>query len=427
MNTSQLEQLLVSQNPHWVKPEIFEGNLQLKRDTFLSLWEHLIKNRLIIAVNGPRRIGKSYLIKQLIAKLIQTKTAKPNNILYFSFSTGLNEKDIISQVTNHYLKNFAAGDNEQKYIFFDELQFISLWPDQIKAIYDLETPIKFVITGSTSLFYRQKSKESLLGRLLKFPVGVLSFDEYMRFKNLRKPTSKAAFLENLPLFRREFVEYLVSGQLPEVVINSNIEPKEYLTAIMDELINFDIPYFYTKLDRVLFSNLVRTLSIELANEVSLNKLAVGFESSRGTIGNYIHILEETGYFSLCYNSFFRKIRAKVSGIKKIYSLNTNLSLAVNGLDKTYFNDSRVLGHYAENYAFMRLREKCGQKLEYYSDRKHEVDFVTGDTVYEVKFGKVDNINKYMEIAKKLNKKLVIITENELEENKEFSKIPLYLL
>lgn len=424
MDTLQLEQLLVSQNPHWTHPQIWDESLRLKRDFFASHWDHLIKNRLILAISGPRRVGKSYLLKQFIAHLMKTKIAKAENILYVSFNTGFNEKDIISQIVNHFLQNFVAKDKNTKYIFLDELQFISLWPDQIKAIYDLETPIKFVITGSTSLFYRQKSKESLLGRLLKFSLGVLSFSEYLRFKNLERPITKAAFFESLPLLRREFRRYLLYGQLPEVVLNPGLDPREYLMNVSDQLINFDIPYFYTRLDRTLFSNLVRTLSLEIANEISVNRLAAGLESSRGTIGEYIRILEETGYFSLCYNSYFKKMRAKVSGTKKIYSLNTNLSLAVNNFDERYFNDSRVLGHYAENYAYLRLKEKGAQ---YYSDKKREIDFVAGDTAYEVKFGQINNADDYVEIARKLKKKLILLTENEFTQTTVFFKFPLYLL
>lgn len=428
MNSQQLEQYLVSQNPHWTHPDCWNFTLTHTRDVFLPIWDHFIKNRLILAISGPRRIGKSYLLRQLIAHAIQTKTAAPENILTVAFTTGMNEPDIINQIVGTYRQNFSQKNARGTYVLLDEVQFLSLWPDQIKSIYDMELPIKFVVTGSTSLFYRQKSKESLLGRMLKFPLGVLSFGEYLRFKHGQTLSkTKAAFLEALPFLRRAFRRYLFSGQLPELVIDETIAPGEYMAAVADQLINFDIPYFWARLDRTLFSNLVKTVSAELANEVSANKLATGLGSSRGLISQYLQILEETGYMALCTNGYFKKMRAKVSGTKKIYSLNTNLSLAVNGFDERYFNDARVLGHYAENYAYLRLRAIVGGTIEYYRDRTGEIDFVDRENAWEVKFGAVGDTSKYEQLAAHLEKKLIILTENEMGTTGTLTKLPLYLL
>lgn len=258
---------------------------------------------------------------------------------------------------------------------------------------------------------------------------VLSFGEYLQFRQLPsvKISRRADFIDRLSIFRPEFRRYLAFGQLPETALNANIEPKEYFLSTADQLINFDIPYLHTNIDRTLFTNLVKTLSAEIANKVSINRLAAGLESSRAVLGEYVRLLEETGYFALCLNNFYRRTRAKLSAAKKIYSLNTNLSLAINGFDQSYFNDSRILGHYTENYVYMRLREKYGGKIEFYADGKKEIDFVTEDFLWEVKQRPTGDINKYEEIAKKLKKPLVIVTESEMEKTRKLIKIPVYLL
>lgn len=418
---------MVEQNPQWRQGDVWVEKLFLQRDIFGKLYENLTKNRLIIAVNGPRRIGKSYLLKQFIAKLIQSGQALACNTLYISFSASTDEKEIVRQIIDLFLTKYADR-TRPAFVFFDEVQYLACWPDQVKAIYDLELPIKFVVTGSTSLFYGQKTRESLLGRIEKLALGVMNFKEYLRFKGLSQTVgNRADFLTNLSLFRTEFCHFLFGGQLPELVIHTDIEPAKYLRDMVETLINFDVAYLYAKLDRTLFSNLVKSLSFSLASEFSVNKTAQELESDRPTISSYVQILGEIGLFVPCLNGYFRRMRAKLSAVKKMYSLNTNLSLAVNGFDKSYLNDSRVLGAYAENYVYMRLADMYDRKIEYYSDRKREADFLTADMVWEVKYGVAGDTIKYEQIAQKLHRKLTIVTENEWDEEGQIRKLPIYLL
>ena len=87
--------------------------------------------------------------------------------------------------------------------------------------------VKFIVSGSTSLFYRQKSKESLAGRILKRKLGALNFHEYLRFKNIEEPSrDRAKFVSNLTIYKTEFKKYLSVGQYPEIVANPEIDPKK---------------------------------------------------------------------------------------------------------------------------------------------------------------------------------------------------------
>lgn len=426
MDLLQLEEMMVSQNPQWRKQEPDMNKLKLKRELFSKLYDFLDINRLVGVINGPRRIGKTFLLKQLIAKLNIDQPKLAKNTLYFSFSTAMDERDIIIKLVGIFLSKYA-DQKEKMYIFLDEVQYLSYWQDQIKQLYDQELPIKFILTGSTSLFYGAKSKESLMGRIEKFNLLPLSFGEYLEFRGISKPSlDRGDFVSRLPIFRSEFRKYLAYGQLPEVAINSGIEPTKYLMDMVDTLVNFDVPYLYAKLDRTMFLNLVKSLSFSIANEFSLSKTAKGLESDRQTVTAYLQILQEIGLFSPCLNSYYKSMRARLSASKKIYTTNTNLTLAVNGFDGSYLNDSRILGQYAENYVHLRLKEKYGMNIEYFSDKHREVDFVTHDTIWEVKYGAAGNLDKYVELSQRLKKPLTVITENEMSDG-EVKKLPIYLL
>lgn len=136
---------------------------------------------------------------------------------------------------------------KKRNIFFDEVQYIDYWQDQIKYSYDLLSDVKFIVLGSTSLFYRQKSKESLAGRIVKYKLGALNFHEYLRFKNIEAPSKdRAKFVSNLSIYKTEFKKYLAFGQYPEIVVNPELDPKKYIMDLSDQIINFDIPYFFSQ-------------------------------------------------------------------------------------------------------------------------------------------------------------------------------------
>lgn len=427
MDLVQLEQAIYANNPHWENPKIYDEILKYKRDVFDWFWKNLTSHNLILTLSGPRRVGKSYIFKQLIASLIGKKQVPPENILYFSFTSTMDSNEIISNLVAYFLNKAKNKNGEKVYIFLDEVQFISSWTDQVKSFYDRELPVKFCVTGSTSLFSAKKSGESLLGRILKVSLPPLSYREYLKFSGFSQNIDKkAVFLEFLPYLKTEFYNYLVFGQYPELIVDKRINQNEYLASVADQLINYDVPYVNNLVDRADFSNVVKTLSFEIANEVSMSKIADGLNMDRRTVKEYIRILEEVGYFSPCYNSFYKKIRAKLSSNKKIYAFNLNLALSINGLAKGYLSESRIFGHFFENYVYLRLREKY-KEVEYYSDGKKEVDFVTKDNVWEVKSGVSDDTEKYLEVAKRLNKKLIFVTKEEMENGKDFDKIPAYLL
>ena len=408
MNLYNLEQLLVSQNPQWVSGEI--GAIGFPRDIFAEFNQDLTKRKLILTLSGPRRSGKTFLMKQSMRWLSKNKHVPLKNICYFQFSGSLNEKNIISAVLDLFLKKFAGLG--RKYIFLDEIQYVDYWQDQIKFAYDLSEDIKFIVSGSTSLFYRQKSKESLAGRILKYKLGALNFHEYLRFRNIEDPSpERAKFVSNQTVYKTEFKKYLSVGQYPEIVTNPELDPKKYILDLSDQIINFDIPYFSAKVDRQLFLSVVKTLSFDLAQEYSANNLAKILETDRRIIAEDVRILEEIGLFGVCYNSGFKSMRKKLSGSKKIYGLNLNLSLHLNGFDESYLNDTRVFGRYFENYVFMRLLEKYG-KIEYYRIGGRELDFVTPDAAFEIKTGNSSDTSKYEELSIKLKKKFNLISEEE---------------
>ena len=79
----EIPTILAPYNPWWkeggVKTEVF------KRPIFHKIYNELLSLKQIISITGPRRVGKTTLLKQIIQSLISDGHAAPDQIIYFSF------------------------------------------------------------------------------------------------------------------------------------------------------------------------------------------------------------------------------------------------------------------------------------------------------------------------------------------------------
>ncbi len=167
---------------------------EYKRQLFYDLEKNLNK-RQILSITGLRRIGKITLIFQLIQKLIEDKI-ETKNIFYFSFDEYTENLDELIEFYKQ-IKNKDLRD-ENIYIFLDEIQKLNNWENQIKKYYDLYPKIKFIISGSESLFISTKTKERLAGRLFEYILKPLFFKEFLMIKeeSTNQTTSKINLLLN---------------------------------------------------------------------------------------------------------------------------------------------------------------------------------------------------------------------------------------
>ena len=102
-NIPTIKQILTPYNPWWesgeVKTEVF------KRPIFHKIYKDLLSLKQIISITGPRRVGKTTLLKQIIQALIQDGHAKPSEIIYFSFDDPLMAEPYIGERFFDELKN----------------------------------------------------------------------------------------------------------------------------------------------------------------------------------------------------------------------------------------------------------------------------------------------------------------------------------
>lgn len=436
-----IAELFYDYNPWWqIKGFSFPETNLVKRILFPRLEEYLNYPQ-IVAILGLRRTGKTTALKQLI-NLLLTKGVEPKNILFFPFEeSGIIQKretleDVFYQYIEGILKKKVYEVNDRIYLFLDEVQYIPAWQEILKRYYDLNKNFKFVISGSSSLFIRDASSESLAGRILEIKFRPFAFTEYLVLKRestfpyieitgdlndflKKKDEIQDAIYSSYNKFMALFKDYLIKGQFPEAVDFPLLTYREYLhTSIWSKILEKDIP----KIFRIEKIEELKQFFFNACRESSNLYSPYGWCSDLGisllTIDKFINCLEKSNLARRLYN-FSKGFRKGHRSLKKIFVTSPNFVASVLGVSEDNPLFTTVLGRLVETAIFSQIQDIAD--IYFWREREKEVDFILsfpeGILPLEVKFKKDIKTSDfstllYMMKNKKQNKG-VLITNNQI--------------
>ncbi len=129
-------------------------------------------------LRGPRQVGKTTLLNQLIDDLLRNGV-QPHRIFRVQFDElrGLRGlEDPVLELTRWFAANIlkksfhqAANDGERAYIFLDEVQNLRDWAPQVKHLVDMN-PVRILVTGSSALRI-EAGRDSLAGAFRHSTLG----------------------------------------------------------------------------------------------------------------------------------------------------------------------------------------------------------------------------------------------------------------
>src|SRR3989338_5896028 len=257
-----MEKAKLEEFNHWWTSKKVDTELALpfKRDIYPEIEKHLDK-RFILALVGLRRVGKTTIMYQLIQKLVEANIKKT-------------------------------------YIFLDEIQKCEGWENELKKYYDLYPKLKFIISGSESLFIRKKTKETLAGRIFEFTLAPFTFMEYLRFNKVEENEFK--YETKIKPFFNKFAE---KGGFPETFsFETDKDFKEYIQAlVVDKIVYKDIPRMFKLEDPDFLKVLLELISTNPGMYIDYQSLSKQFEKDRRVIKNYINYLKESFLITLLGN------------------------------------------------------------------------------------------------------------------------------
>ncbi len=348
---------LLKYNRHWEKGFVYP--YAKKRDIFEKL-ANLLPKKQIIELTGLRRTGKTVLFFQLIRRLVEAGQ-NPFSIWYFTFDE--NETDLDALFQKFSAETELDFKKEKIFVFLDEIQKLDDFQSQLKVYYDLYPNLKFFISGSTSLFIRKKTQESLAGRIINLFLSPLNFREYLRFKEkeeiLKKPVLFAAEIE------KEFEIFLESQFVETAMMKSSEEKREYTLSIAKKIIYEDIPQVFPVENPEILWKISRIIAQEPGIIINLQNLSSDLDISAKTLSKYLFYLEESFLARKVYN-FSKNLLTSEKKLKRYYLASPSFSAAASDfVEKGKLAENFVIS--LKNYRFF-WRDNYG----------HEIDFVDAD-------------------------------------------------
>lgn len=420
LSREQILEALHLQNPWWTGgPVPTELAKPFHRRDFFFL-----RNRLtdpsILAIYGPRQVGKTTVMYQLVKELVEVKKVEPRRVLFYSLDypgTIGPRGELLNQLLEAYstsiLKEPLERGRPQVYLFLDEIAKAEGWSRLLKGWQDLRHPLKFVVSDSSQSRLLGDAARDLVGRVNLQLMLPLKFSDFLAYRMKRDDLGKLAldWREELSTAFREGSPSKVLRAFQRVAEHmapmrreAQIELERYfLLDGFPELLDCDdLPFAASRLrqyaDLTLYKDLVRLF--EIRNPKALEDLValVAAESSKRmdyqtmsetlrlkyeTLKTYLDYLESV--FMVTSSGFYTRSRAKrIRRPRKMYFRNCGLRNAILGeLHESMLSQPERLGITAETVVFehtlrlaFHLRGGAKPELGYWQDSSgREVDIV----------------------------------------------------
>ena len=293
---------------------IFTRKLQKQ----LEKW--LFKKKILI-VYGPRQVGKTTLVKAIMAKY-------PEKAAYFNCED-FQIKQNLEILSTEHLKKYLGS---YKLVILDEAHLVVNIGKTLKLIWDSMPDVQVIATGSSSFELSNKVNEPLTGRALEFKLYPLSIAEisekYDKFQ--------------LQTVLKNILRY---GNYPEV-INADAEHAPiFARDITNKYLFKDILEFEGIKNSDLILKLLQALALQIGHEVSFTEIGNMLGISKNTATRYVDLLEK------CFV------------IYRLKPFNRNLRNEINKKQKIYFYDLGIRNSIINNFNDPELRTDKGALWE----------------------------------------------------------------
>lgn len=299
----------------------------------------LLKPGKVLVVYGPRRVGKTTLLRDFLE---QTKDT-------YKLDSGDNirTQEILSSQDFPKILGYVEG---YELLALDEAQQIPNIGMGLKIIVDQQPSMKIIATGSSSFDLANKIGEPLTGRkrtITLFPCAQMELTGlYNRFE-----------------LDEKIVDFLVFGSYPEIIMAKTRQEK---INILEEIVNSYLLKDILTLESIkapqVLLKLLQLLAFQVGHEVSFNELARQLGVSRSTVERYLDLLEKT-FIIIRFGAFSRNLRKEISKKQKYYFIDNGIRNGIisqfNGLESR--ND---VGQLWENFIISERLKKRSYKEIY---------------------------------------------------------------
>jgi len=296
--------------------------MKITRSIALQVREELEPGKIVV-IYGPRQVGKTTLVKQILADFTDNKS------LYIN-ADQLKYRHLLQ---SQDLPTLAGIVKNCRLVVIDEAQRVENIGINLKIMADNFKKTKFIVTGSASLDLANKINEPLTGRKKTFILYPLSVNELNRyFGNFETKT--------------QLERWLIYGGYPEIVLQTNFETRQNLLAeIIGNYLYRDLLDLGEIKKPGKLVDLLRLLAFQIGGEAVISELASNLAIDRVTVEKYLDLLEKS-FVIFKADGFSRNLRKEIAKTSRYY-----------------FWDNGIRNSLIENFNPLHIRNDKGQLWE----------------------------------------------------------------
>jgi hypothetical protein len=306
LSESDLLARLAFDNPWWnAKPGApIRFRMLPKRDffaPFLARAQATGIGRALLLL-GPLRAGKTVLMRQLVAHLIEQGVA-PDRILYASFATPSYATADFPALVAAFARERNHESSAELHILLDEVQYA---PEFTKLLLGLaRTYPRARVIGSASAQSPALATGAALagGRLETFVLPPLTFAEFLgvrgRVKDLFESAGGQALASlksgALPALDAEFQHYVNFGSFPEGIAGPSVQPPApgfVRDHLAERALRRDLAGLAGIADSTELTRVFLILARDTGRETGIDDLAKAAGIAKNTLRKYLDFLEQ---------------------------------------------------------------------------------------------------------------------------------------
>lgn len=362
----------------------------ISRPNYYSKVEKLLGTGILIVLTGQRRVGKSYVMKELV----QRKQQEDACVIYIdkektAFDFIGNYKDLVAYIEK------CMEPGKHTYILIDEVQEIDEFERGLRNYYD-SPDIDIILTGSNSDTLSSDLATLLSGRYIEIFVQGLSYGEFLIFHNLEDNDDAL----------RKYINY---GGLPGLRPMGLDDPevvRQYLQGVYNTILVKDIVSRKKVRNVPFLENLIKYVGDNIGKPLSATNIQNYMTSNKNVVSKNL-ILK------------YLKATAEAFLIQNVTRYNLHGKKLLESNDKYYFGDVGLRDYVAggrrandiekivENLVYQHL-VRLGYKVNVGQMYATEIDFVgtkgddtiyvqasyliTEESTFEREFGNLQKIN-----------------------------------
>ena len=341
-----------------------------KRDIFNEIKPYL-GDETILVLLGARQVGKTHVLKYT-QKFLEEEKSK-------TFYYDLEYPDllgILNKGTSEFISNLGSKgylENENVFVFIDEIQYLDNPSSFLKIIADHYKNIHLIVSGSSTFDIKTKFTNSLAGRYISFEIFPLSFREFLKFKNseyVNIDSLSSSALYHIKLLYAEFIKY---GGYPRIVLEPDeTKKRDHLLQLIETYVRKDIRDLADITDINKLNSMLKVLASQSGQILNVAALSRETTISQSTLHKYLSILEET-FVIKRVTPFSHSPSVEISKNPKIFFLDSGLQSLL------WFGNfqSTLLGNVFETNVFSELVKVYGRNNIHFwrNKQQKEIDFI----------------------------------------------------